>query len=395
MDRAQRIKNLRETFAVLFGGRAKPRVFAAPGRVNLIGEHTDYNGGFVLPMCIDRDILVAAAPNKLNLLRLRSLDDATAVDCPVADIQYTPANGWANYPLGVAHVLRQCGYPLVGGDLLFSGNVPVGAGLSSSAALEVAGCLALAAIGGIDLRREEVPFLCCEAENTFVGVPCGIMDQFVITHGRRGQVVFLDCRSMQFAYLPWDNPDYVLVITDSGKRRRLVDSAYDERKKQCAEGVDCLRRYLGDIRQLRDVTLRQFPKYRSALPADVQKRCEHVLRENDRVLRAKELLRQKMFRQFGALMNESHCSLRDLYEVSCPELDTIVEASLAVPGVLGSRMTGAGFGGCTVTLVERSSVDELMETVAGEYGKRFVRSPEFYLCNAEQGAGEIALDETV
>jgi galactokinase len=272
---------------------------------------------------------------------------------------------------------------------LFSGNLPRGAGLASSAALEVAACLALTATAGLELPGEETAILCCEAENDFVGMPCGIMDQFVITHGRRGHALLLDCRDLRGEQLPLNDAEYALVITNSGKKRKLAETVYHERRAQCTEGAKLMRRYVPDLRQLRDVTPEQFARCQEQLPEIVRKRCAHVIGENDRVLQAAELLRRNQLPQVGALMTRSHCSLRDLYEVSCPELDAIVDTSLAVPGVLGARMTGAGFGGCAVTLVDRAAVEELVSTVTGAYQKRFAYPLEFYLCPAGQGAGEI------
>ncbi|MCK4232999.1 galactokinase [candidate division WOR-3 bacterium] len=391
MEIENRTENIKKEFQKRFGNRRNLRFFQAPGRVNLIGEHTDYNAGFVLPACINRSIIVGASLNNRNILRLASVNFNNVVECDLDSIEYKPEHGWANYPKGVAKTLQKHGYNVKGIDMVFEGNVPVGSGLSSSAAIEIVSCLALVLLSDIEMEREKIPFLCQEAEKKFIDVRCGIMDQYVITFSKKGCALFLDCRSMQYEHIPFDNSDILLVVTNTEKKRELLDSEYNIRRSQCEEGVKILKQFLVGVKQLRDVTCEQFEKYKSKLPEVVKKRCEHVIYENDRVLRAKEYLTKRKFMEFGNLMNESHLSLKRLYEVSCPELDTIVETSQEIDGVLGSRMTGGGFGGCAVTVVRKESVQELAQRVSVKYQEKFNIEPEFYVCEVEGGASELTL----
>lgn len=385
----KRIENLKKEFLKRFGKDREIRIFSAPGRVNLIGEHTDYNGGFVLPIAIDKNILIAAGPNGENILRLHSLNFDKTVTCHLNKIGYDSKDGWANYPKGVAKILQEQGYKLKGMDLLFEGNIPIDSGLSSSAAIEVVSCLALTALSDVEIDKKEIPVICQKAENEFIGVKCGIMDQFIITFAKKDAALFLDCRSLKYEHIPIVNSDIVIVIANSKVERKLTYSKYNIRRSQCEEGVGIFKQYLNGINQLRDVTPEQFEEYKNKLSSIVRQRCEHVIYENERVLRSKELIKNNKLKEFGILMNESHESLKTLYEVSCYGLDTMVDTALKVKGVLGSRMTGAGFGGCTVSLVKKDSVDELMKKITLKYEKRFQIKPEFYICHAEDGAREI------
>lgn len=384
----KRIRNLKKEFSKRFGEKRKIRIFQAPGRVNLIGEHTDYNGGFVLPVAIDRSIFVAAVPNEEKILRLHSLNFGNTVVCELDRIQYDSGDGWANYPKGVAKTLQDNGYNLKGMDLLFEGNIPIGSGLSSSAAIEVASCLALTTLSGIKLDKKEMALLCQKAENEFVGMKCGIMDQFVITFAKKGTALFLDCRRLGFEYVPIRDSSINIIVTDTKVRRELSSSEYNIRRTQCEEGVKILKQYLKSVKQLRDVKPDEFERYKNKLPGIIQRRCGHVIYENERVLSAKEFLKSGLINDLGSLMKESHKSLRDLYEVSCTELDTIVDTALKVKGVIGSRMTGGGFGGCTVSLVKKENIDDFIEKVSKEYREKFQIEPEFYVCIPENGAEE-------
>ena len=386
-----RVEALLREFRARFGSRGAVRVFQAPGRVNLIGEHTDYNGGFVFPGAIDRSILVAVRRNSKKVLNLRSINFPGAVTVPLDEIEYEVRHGWANYPKGVARMLQNQGYELVGMDMVFEGDIPLGGGLSSSAAMEVATCTAMASIAGVRLPRKSVPLIAQRAENEFIGMKCGIMDQFISTFGKKNHALFLDCRTLEFEHIPLDDPDYRIVISNTKKKHELVNSEYNARREQCERGVRILARHLPGVRQLRDITSQVFRKYRLELMPLIRKRCEHVIYENERVLEAKKCLTAGDLPKFGKLMDQSHVSLRDLYEVSCPELDAMVDFAHEVPGVLGSRMTGGGFGGCTVSLVHKDHTDEFVTQVSEKYRRRFNIEPEIYVCRLENGAREISL----
>jgi len=384
-----RIEKLRKEFFARFNDVNNLYFFQAPGRINLIGEHTDYNGGFVLPVCIDRSIIVGARPNNKKCLRLQSLNFKNYIECALANIKYKEKDGWANYPKGVTKVLQKYKYKVPGIDMVFEGDIPIGSGLSSSAALEVVSCLAILVLLRVVIKMNDIPIICQETENNFIGMKCGIMDQFVITFGKKGNALFLDCRNLQYEHIPIDDLNISIVITDTKKRRVLIDSVYNMRHAECEQGVKILKQYLKGIYLLRDVTLDQFEYYKNKLPDEIGRRCAHVVYENERVIRAKEYLKENKFQEFGNLMNDSHTSLKTLYEVSCPELDTLVEAAQKVKGVFGSRMTGAGFGGCIITLVEKGSVQELVHILSNKYQTAFNIKPESYLCQIEDGAKEI------
>lgn len=373
------------------GGRI--HIVRAPGRVNLIGEHTDYNDGFVLPAAIDRDVTMAVRARPDRTVRVFSLDYGEGTEFTLDDIQYDHVHTWTNYIRGTLNVLMKRGFPVRGMDMVVSGDVPRGAGLSSSAAIETATAVAARTVGGFALAGPELALACQEAENQFVGVKCGIMDQFASALGRAGYALFIDCRSYDYQLVPVP-PGYRIVICDSGVRRGLRDSEYNLRRAQCEEAVKLLKADLPNIRALRDVSTDEFEALKGKLPDAVRRRAAHVINENERVLKGVEALRQGRVDEFGRLMKESHASLAELFEVSCPELDMLVELANSCPGVAGARMTGAGFGGCTVNLVREDVVDGFAETVMSEYVKRVSPSrlsaqPQVYVCRAEDGAGEV------
>jgi len=398
-----KVDEIKTRFEALFG-RLPTTVIRAPGRVNLIGEHTDYNEGFVLPVAIDRAILIAAAPRHDREVRLYALnfDERTAFS--LDRIERDEQRAWSNYQRGVAHVLQEQGLPLVGMDACIWGDVPIGSGLSSSAAVEVATAYAFQTLSGFELDRVEMALLCQRAENEFVGVQCGIMDQFIACLGRRDHALLLDCRSLDYEHVPLPPPappkpalrppprrkaeglggtgGAAIVVCDTMVRRGLVDSEYNARRRECAEGA----RLLG-VKALRDVSVEAFERQQMGLPEVVRRRCRHVIRENQRVLDSVEALRQGDLAEFGRLMNESHRSLRDDYQVSCRELDVMVEVAQRVEGVYGSRMTGAGFGGCTVSLVEAEAVGRFRDQVARDYAAATGIEPGIYVCRAEDGVG--------
>lgn len=367
---------------------AEIRLFRAPGRVNLIGEHTDYNDGFVLPAAIDREIVLGVRPRADRQVILHALDFAGTSSFSLDDIGHDSEQTWSNYPRGVCRVLEDAGYPLHGAEIVFGGDVPIGSGLSSSAALEVATATAFLTLAGHALPGEELARYCQRAENEFVGTRCGIMDQFISTLGQAGHALLIDCRSLAYRAIPLP-AGARLVISDTGVRRGLVSSEYNTRRAQCEEGVALLQPVLPGITALRDVTPEALAAQQALLPEMVYRRCRHVVSEDARVLQAVEAMTRGELASLGALLNASHESLRDDYAVSCPELDLLVELARRQPGVYGARMTGAGFGGCTISLVAEQHAAAFAAAVAPAYTAATGLTPQIYICTASAGAGEI------
>ena len=360
----------------------KPDLIArAPGRVNLIGEHTDYNDGFVLPMAIDYDMRIAARARPDRTVRLYSVDldkqDSFSLD-NVRRVGDQPT--WADYVRGVADVLQREGYILRGIDAAITGNVPRAAGLSSSAALELAAITAFRLLCALDLGPVCAALLGQRAENEFVGMRCGIMDQFISSLGQADHVLLIDCRSLTYEAVPLPTGARI-IVTDSAVRRGLVDSAYNERRAQCEEGA----RLLG-VKALRDVSVEMFEAHQARLPAVVARRCKHIVTEDQRTLDSVEALKCDDLAAFGRLMNESHASMRDWFEITTPEIDALVEIQQKTPGCLGARMTGGGFGGCTVALAQEDAVPALIEAVQAQYPARTGKTPTVYVCRATDGA---------
>jgi galactokinase len=381
---------LLDEFKVRFGTAAN--IHRAPGRVNLIGEHTDYNDGFVLPAAIDFYCWAAVAPRRDRKLVIHSENFNETVEAGLDSLSPLEKKHWANYPLGVAWALAQAGKPLTGANLYISGEVPLGAGLSSSAAVEVAIGFALLNQSGLAVERAELARLCQKAENEFVGAHVGIMDQFVSCFGRASHALLLDCRSLQYEFVKLP-PDLQLVICNTMVRHELASGEYNARRAECEEGVRILRIVLPEIRALRDVTLPQLEKHVRILPAKVFARCRHVITENARVRSAVEAFQRGESKALGPLMQDSHRSLRDDYEVSCRELDLMVEIAMAQPGLIGARMTGGGFGGCTINLVESAAVSDFKRNVAAEYSSKTGLTPEIYVSPASEGAQQMALEK--
>jgi galactokinase len=378
---------LRQTFQTLYG--REPRLFRAPGRVNLIGEHTDYNDGFVLPMAIDRETVVAAAVREDRIVRVRAIDYDEQAEFDLAR-PGTPRRGrWVDYIEGVAHTLARRGVRLVGADLAVTSSVPAGAGLSSSAALEVSVGFALASISGAQVSRLEIALAGQAAEHEWIGANVGIMDQFVAALGRRGHALLIDCRSLEASYVPLDTAETAIVVCDTNVKHRLASSEYNARRAECEQGVELLRAVLPNIKALRDVSVEEFERYETLLPEPVRRRCRHVVNENARTLAAADALRRNDLWEMGRLMDRSHKSLRDDYEVSCPELDVMVEIAGNFGGVLGARMTGAGFGGSTVNLVRRDALDEFRETIEHEYNRATGLRASVLVSEPGDGASEI------
>ncbi len=381
---------LLDEFKVRFGTVAN--IYRAPGRVNLIGEHTDYNDGFVLPAAIDFYCWAAVAPRRDRKLVIHSDNFNETVEAGLDSLSPLEKKHWANYPLGVAWALAQAGKPLSGANLYISGEVPLGAGLSSSAAVEVAIGFALLNQSGLAVDRAELARLCQKAENEFVGAHVGIMDQFVSCFGRASHALLLDCRSLQYEFVKLP-PDLQLVICNTMVRHELASGEYNARRAECEEGVRILRIVLPEIRALRDVTLTQLEKHVRILPAKVFARCRHVITENARVKSTVEAFRRGESKALGPLMQDSHRSLRDDYEVSCRELDLMVEIATTQPGLIGARMTGGGFGGCTINLVESAAVSDFKRNVGAEYSSKTGLTPEIYVSPASEGAQQMALEK--
>jgi len=382
------VESLTRQFQSRFG--APPRIYRAPGRVNLIGEHTDYNDGFVMPAAIGFSCWVAIArrdDRKLVLFSEQFPNAPTQLDLEGPRVQRKPGHSWSDYPIGVALQLRDAGFPLSGANLFFRGEVPMGAGLSSSAAIEVATAVALTDLSGRVFDRSELARLCQKAENEFVGTQSGIMDQFISLHGQRDHALLLDCRSLQFEWLPI--PGSVrLVICDTGVKHEHASGEYNRRRAECEEAVRVLSRVLPGIRALRDVGEEQLQQHRTSLADVTYKRALHVVTENARTVQSADALRRGDLARFGRLMAESHRSLRDLYEVSCRELDLMV-ALANQPGVYGARMTGGGFGGSTINLVEAIHAETFARNIAAAYQRETSIAPRIHICMPADGAARV------
>ncbi len=379
---------MRQQFVERFGTEraALARAVTAPGRVNLIGEHTDYNDGFVFPIAINFALRLMGAPRDDTTVRAYSSDLDDEVVFGLEEIAPDPVHTWSNYLRGVLRGLTDAGYRLRGMDVLVTGDVPHGAGLSSSAAFEVASAFLAQELFGLDLPALEMIRLCQRAENAFVGLNCGIMDQFVSRLGRSGHALLLDCRDLSYSYYPLDPRLVSVVVVNSGVKHALVASEYNQRRRECEAGVEILRRHDPSITALRDATPELLARHADELGPLVGRRCRHVVEENTRTLAASEALAAGDLALFGRLMYASHDSLRDLYEVSCDELDLLVDLARTVPGVLGARMTGGGFGGCTVNLVQPDHVAFFKESVTADYRASTGSYPEVYACCASAGA---------
>ncbi len=379
-------EELSKRFRERYGHSA--RIFRAPGRVNLIGEHTDYNDGFVMPAAINFNTWVAIAPGNDRKLHAYSENLSEAADFDLDSPDPRPRRHWSDYVFGVAVTLARAGYKLYGADLLIFGNVPLGAGLSSSASIEVATALALLSCSDIAVDPVALAKLCQKAENDFVGMRCGIMDQFISCCGHAHRALWLDCRSLDYRLLPLP-AGVELAICNTMVRHELASGEYNRRREDCEAGVKHLTRELPNVRALRDVTLADLELHGHELPATILHRCRHVVSENVRVMEAADALDRGDAAAFGILMAESHRSLRDDYEVSCPELDLMVELAGKVDGVWGARMTGGGFGGCTINLVRSDCIQEFKRAVARNYEQATGRAPEIYVSPAAQGAAEV------
>jgi galactokinase len=379
------MERLRAEFQSRFA--ASPRVFSAPGRVNLIGEHTDYNDGFALPMAIDRRTYVLAAPRADRKVVAHSQNLGQDFELEL-DRPGPPRRGsWGDYVEGVVRALLDAGFPLQGASLLIASDVPAGAGLSASAALELSVGLAMTVLGGTpEPDRIALALAGQKAEHEYVGTRCGIMDQFVSALGRAGSAVLIDCRSLEPRAVAMPLAEAVLVVCDTRVKHALASSAYNQRRHECEAGVARLRAVFPEIRALRDVTREGLQAQRALLSEVVYRRCLHVVSENERTLRAAAALVRGDLEEMGRLMNESHRSLRDDYEVSCAELDFAVELALTEPNLYGARMTGGGFGGCTISLCRPEAAERLVARIRDGFGEKFGVQPDLFVTRACDGA---------
>ena len=356
--------------------------FFAPGRVNLIGEHTDYNGGHVFPCALSFGTHAVLCKRDDRTVRLYSLnmESQGIIETDLDHIAFDPKQDWANYPLGVLHVMQSRGYLIDQGfEMLFWGNIPAGAGLSSSASIELATAVALNTAFQLNIPQIELVKMAQEAENKFVGMNCGIMDQFASGMGKEDHAILLDCNTLQYEYVPLNLKGISIVIINSNKKHSLVNSGYNDRRRESENALKALQTKL-PIKALGELSIEEFEKNKDLIKDPIeQKRAKHAVYENQRTLQATECLRKGDVETFGKLMNQSHISLRDDYEVSCPELDVIAETAWTVPGVLGARMTGGGFGGSAVALVKDSAVKQLIDTVGKTYTQKTGLKADFYI----------------
>jgi galactokinase len=364
---------------------SKPRIFCAPGRVNLLGEHTDYNEGFVMPCAIGFSTRVAISSRPDRKLVIHSEEFSEQYEFDLDNLPVQGKGVWSDYVVGVAVMLQQMGQKTPGASLLVRGEVPIGAGLSSSAAIEVASALALMSLNGTQLSLPEVAKLCQRTENVFIGARVGIMDQFISCLGKAGHALLLDCRSLEFKLIPV--PEGVrLVICNTMVKHEHASGAYNRRREECDEGVKILTRWYPGIRALRDVSVEQLERHVAEMPATIYKRCLHVVAENRRVQEGAQYLTDGEVGRFGDLMRKSHRSLRDLFEVSCRELDVMAEIAESLKGYCGGRMTGGGFGGCTVNLVKTNDAQKFAAQIAERYQAAIGIKPDIYVCSAANGA---------
>lgn len=376
------IQKLQQAFRERYNKEAT--IIGAPGRVNLIGEHTDYNYGFVLPGAVDKKIYVAIAPNGTSTVNVfaNQFNESYSFSLDVS----APQKGWMNYLLGVTYHIQQRGKKIEGVDLIIDGDIPVGAGMSSSAALCSAYGFALNELFQLGLSRMDLAFIGQKTEHTFVGLQCGIMDQFASLHGKKGHVMKLDCRSLEYEYIPFDFPAYKIVLVNSMVSHTLASSEYNVRRRQCEEGIAILKKHYPEITSLRDIEPAQLLQHKDELPPIVFDRCSYVVYEKERVLASCEALKKNDLATFGKLMFATHEGLSKKYSVSCTELDFLVECAQHITGVAGARMMGGGFGGCTINIVQADAVDNFTQKIQAAFANLFKKTPEVYVTQIEDGA---------
>jgi len=388
-----KIEQLANEFAKVFGGSGY-RTFFAPGRINLIGEHTDYNGGHVFPCAITFGTYALASKRTDRKIRMYSVNfpEIGVVEFDLDHLEYDLNHNWANYPKGMISYIKEAGYQIDSGlDVLFYGNIPNGAGLSSSASIELVTGVMLEGLFNLKVDRIDLVKLGQKVENQFIGVNSGIMDQFAVGMGKKNHGILLDCHTLKYEYAPIEMEDYRIVIMNTNKRRELADSKYNERRSECEKALKDLQKHV-QINSLGSLSPDEFDRLQMEIKDPIhRKRAKHAVYENDRTIKALAALKQNDLEQFGQLINQSHISLRDDYEVTGKELDTIVDAAWNQEGVLGARMTGAGFGGCAIAIVEKDKVDAFIKEVGKIYEEKIGYKAEFYIVTAGDGAKEIHL----
>lgn len=386
------INELRQYFENIYGDSNNTRIFFAPGRVNLIGEHTDYNGGHVFPCALNFGTYVIAKKRNDDLVRLysKNFEDLGVIEFSLNSLVYEEKHDWANYPKGVIYIFKENGFKIdTGFDAVYFGNIPNGAGLSSSASIELATSVMLKELFNLDVDMISMVKMSQRAENEFVGVNCGIMDQFAVGMGKKDNAILLDCDTLEYRYSNINLRDASLVIANTNKRRGLADSKYNERRRECERALLQLKEKI-DINSLGELTEEQFEENKHLIANETdRKRAKHAVYENRRTLKAVEALEKGDLKLFGELMKESHLSLRDDYEVTGKELDTLVELAWKQEGTIGSRMTGAGFGGCTVSIVKNDKINEFIENVGKKYKEIIGYEATFYVAKIGDGAREI------
>ncbi len=389
MEMGKIVESLRERFVEKFG-TGHEKEFFAPGRVNLIGEHTDYNGGNVFPCAIDKGTYALVKIRNDNRFRMYSENfrEKGIMEFTLEKLENEKEHNWANYPKGMIRMFIEAGWKIDRGfDILFFGNIPNGAGLSSSASIEILTGVVLKELFNLDIDMIEMVKLGQKTENLFIGVNSGIMDQFAVGMGKKDNAVLLDCNTLKYEYVPVLLKDEVIIISNTNKRRGLADSKYNERRSECEQALADLRRKL-DIKSLGELSIEEFEENKELIGNEVnRRRARHAVYENQRTLKAQKALSEGNLQEFGRLMNESHESLRDDYEVTGKELDTLVELAWNQEGVIGSRMTGAGFGGCTVSIVKKDRVEDFIRNVGKEYEEKIGYSADFYIAEVGEGAG--------
>ena len=376
------LREIRQQFQQYFG--KEHQIAAAPGRVNLIGEHTDYNQGFVLPGAIDKKIFVAGAASTDNRLNMRAIQYGEIFSFGLDEIR--PVKGWPTYLLGMIHMLMPEKRLPYGLDLVVTGEIPVGAGMSSSAALCSAFGLALNERFQLGLTRMEIALAGQKTEQQFAGLQCGIMDQFASLRGKAGHLIKLDCRSLEFEYIPFDFVDHRIVLVNTMVSHQLASSEYNLRRQQCEAGVFLLQQFYSEIKSLRDVTQAQLQAHREQMDPTDFMRCRFIVEENRRLLDGCVFLKEKNLEAFGRLMYASHWGLSRDYQVSCPESDFLVEEIAKIPGVRGARQMGGGFGGCIIALIKRDEVDNTISVLQEKYQNQFLKTPDCYIMNISEGA---------
>ncbi|MCK6259162.1 galactokinase [Fictibacillus sp. KIGAM418] len=384
----QCLKQFKEYFP---GNNDNVRLFFAPGRINLIGEHTDYNGGYVFPAALTIGTYMAIRQRNDGIYRLKSENFPLEVSVDIKQpIVYDKDDDWANYPKGVLQQLQKLDIPLSGADVLYVGDIPNGAGLSSSASIGMVSALGFSVLEKQELPMLELAKLCQQMENQFIGVNSGIMDQFAVGFGKKDHAVFLDCQSHEFELIPLEIEGHKLVITNTNKRRGLADSKYNERRTECEQGLDIIQKFAEGVTSLGELTPLQYKKVEAHLADEtIRKRVRHVVTEDDRVQKAVAALENKDLYAFGLYMKESHLSLRDDYEVTGLELDALFTIQEQLPGCIGTRMTGAGFGGCTISIVADGQVEVFKQNVAVRYKEQTGLTPDFYVCEIGDGVKEL------